>query len=162
MLHSRITLVSKPPILLLPILYPLPLTPHHRPLLLAVLLRLLPPFLPWLSQGSSMEGRRILQCWRSPCQEHWTTSLSLISSSRPHLHPGIQSQLIFLFPYSWILCSAFWSHPLRVWHSLPWCHARQRRHCHFRQAGPIFLWTLYLLSFLVRSLLWLCRDQHLS
>ena len=35
-LHSRVTLVSKPPILLLPILYPLPLPLHHRPLLLEV------------------------------------------------------------------------------------------------------------------------------
>ena len=46
MLHSRVTLVSKPPILLLPILYPFPLPLHHRPLLLAVLPRLLPPLLP--------------------------------------------------------------------------------------------------------------------
>ena len=46
MLHSRVTLVSKPPILLLPILYPLPLPLHHRPLLLAVHPCLLPPFLP--------------------------------------------------------------------------------------------------------------------
>ena len=45
-LHSRITLDSKPPILLLPILYPLPLPLHHRPLLLVVLLCLLPPLLP--------------------------------------------------------------------------------------------------------------------
>ena len=43
MLHSRVTLVSKPPILHLPILYPLPLPLYHRPLLLAVLLCLLPP-----------------------------------------------------------------------------------------------------------------------
>ena len=43
MLHSRPTLVSKPLIPHLPILYPLPLPPHHPPLLLAVLLRLLPP-----------------------------------------------------------------------------------------------------------------------
>ena len=42
MLHSRVTHVSKPPILHLPILYLLPLPLHHRPLLLAVLLRLLP------------------------------------------------------------------------------------------------------------------------
>ena len=42
MLHSHVTLVSKPPILHLLIIYPLPL-PLHRPLLLAVLLRLLPP-----------------------------------------------------------------------------------------------------------------------
>ena len=40
---------------------------------------------PGLSQGSSME------CWRSPSQEHWTTSLSLIPSTRPYLHPRIQS-----------------------------------------------------------------------
>ena len=45
MLHSRITLASKPPILLPPILYPLPLPLHHRPLLLTVLLRLLRPLL---------------------------------------------------------------------------------------------------------------------
>ena len=45
MLHSRITLISKPPILL-PILYPLPLPLHHHPLLLAVLLCLLHPLLP--------------------------------------------------------------------------------------------------------------------
>ena len=46
MLHFRVTLVSKPLISHLPILYPLPLPLHHRPLLLAVLLRLLPPLLP--------------------------------------------------------------------------------------------------------------------
>ena len=51
MLHSRVTLVSKPLILHLPILYPLPLPPHHRPLLLAVLLRLLPPLLPLTLSG---------------------------------------------------------------------------------------------------------------
>ena len=51
MLHSRVTLVSKPPILLLPILYPLPLPLHHRPLILAVLLRLLPPLLPLTLSG---------------------------------------------------------------------------------------------------------------
>ena len=46
MLHSRVTLVSEPPIPLLPILSPLPLPLHHRSLLLAVLLRLLYPLLP--------------------------------------------------------------------------------------------------------------------
>ena len=45
MLHSRVTLVSKPPILLLLILHPLPLPLHCRPLLPAVLLCLLPPLL---------------------------------------------------------------------------------------------------------------------
>ena len=46
MLHSRPTLVFKPLIPHLPILYLLPLPPHHHPLLLAVLLRLLLPLLP--------------------------------------------------------------------------------------------------------------------
>ena len=45
MLHSHPTLVSKPPIPHLPYLH-LPLHPHHRPLLLAVLLRLLPSLPP--------------------------------------------------------------------------------------------------------------------
>ena len=43
MLHSRRTLVFKLLIPRRPILYLLPLPPHHHPLLLAVLLRLLPP-----------------------------------------------------------------------------------------------------------------------
>ena len=46
MLHSRPTLISKPLIPHLPILYLLPLPPHHRPLLLAVLQCLLPPHPP--------------------------------------------------------------------------------------------------------------------
>ena len=62
-LHSRPTLVFKPLIPLLPILYLFPLPPHHCLLLLTALLRLLPP-LPLLPQGSSME------CWRSSSQEH--------------------------------------------------------------------------------------------
>ena len=51
MLHSRVTLVFKPPILLLPILYPFPLPLHHRLLLLAVLLCLLLPLLPLTLSG---------------------------------------------------------------------------------------------------------------
>ena len=47
MLHSHVTLVSKPPILLLPILHSL----HDRLLLLAVLLHLLPPPLPLTLSG---------------------------------------------------------------------------------------------------------------
>ena len=43
MLHSRSTFVFKLLIPRRPILYLLPLPPHHRPLLLAVLVRLLPP-----------------------------------------------------------------------------------------------------------------------
>ena len=41
MLLSRVSPVSKPPIPHLPILYPLPLPLHHRPLLPPILLRLL-------------------------------------------------------------------------------------------------------------------------
>ena len=46
MLLSSPTIVSKPLISHLPILYLLPLSPHHRPLLLAFLLHLLPPLPP--------------------------------------------------------------------------------------------------------------------
>ena len=45
MLHSHPTLISKPPIPHLPVLYLLPLPFHLHPLLLAALLRLLPPLL---------------------------------------------------------------------------------------------------------------------
>ena len=51
MLHSRPILVSKPLIPHLPILFLLPLPPHHRPLLLATLLRLLLPLLPLTFSG---------------------------------------------------------------------------------------------------------------
>ena len=51
MLHSHVTLVSKPPILHLPIIYLLPLPLHHRALLLAILLCLLPPLLPLTLSG---------------------------------------------------------------------------------------------------------------
>ena len=50
MLHSRSTLVFKPFISRRPILY---LLPHHRPLLLTVLLRLLSPLLPLTLLGFS-------------------------------------------------------------------------------------------------------------
>ena len=51
MLHSCATLVSKLLIPHLPILYLLPLPSHHRPLLLAILLHLLPPPLPLTLSG---------------------------------------------------------------------------------------------------------------
>ena len=51
MLHSRPTLVSKPLINHLPILYLLPLPSYHRPKLLAVLLHLLPPLPPQTLSG---------------------------------------------------------------------------------------------------------------
>ena len=51
MLHSCPILVSKLLIPHLPILYLLPLPSHHRPLLLAILLHLLPPLLPLTLSG---------------------------------------------------------------------------------------------------------------
>ena len=51
MRHSHITPVSKPLIPHLPILYFLPLPLHHRPLLLAIFLCLLPSLLPLTLSG---------------------------------------------------------------------------------------------------------------
>ena len=51
MRHSCITLISKPLIPHLPILYLLPLPLHHRHLLLAIFLCLLPPLLPLTLSG---------------------------------------------------------------------------------------------------------------
>ena len=56
-LPSRPTLVSKLLIPHLPILYPFPLPLHHRPLLLAFLLRLLPAF-PFLTLSGFFNGMR--------------------------------------------------------------------------------------------------------
>ena len=126
-----------------PTLYLLPLPLHHRPLLLAVLLRLVLPLPP--------DSLRVLQ-WNAVGLRARSTKLSLVSFCWPYPYPRIPSSLIFLFPDSWILCSAFWSHPLPVWHSLSWCHARQQRR-HHRQAGLILFWTFYFLSFFARSLL---------
>ena len=72
MLHSRPTLVSKPLILHLPILYLLPLPLHHRPLLLAVLLRLLPPLSP--------DSLRVLQSNAGGLRARSTELLHFLSS----------------------------------------------------------------------------------
>ena len=74
MLHSRPTLVSKPLILPLPILYLLPLPLHHRPLLLAVLLRLPPPLSP--------DSLRVLQ-WNAGGLQARSTELLHYLSSHP-------------------------------------------------------------------------------
>ena len=67
MLHSCPTLVSKTLIPHLPILYLLSLPPHHRPLLLAILLHLLPPLPPdslrvlqWNAGGLRARGTELL------------------------------------------------------------------------------------------------------
>ena len=76
MLHSRTTLVSKPLIPHLPILYLLPLPPHHRPLLLAALLRLLPPLLS-LTLSGFFNGMLEIS---DPGALNYNTSLSLVPS----------------------------------------------------------------------------------
>ena len=74
MLHSLPTLVSKPPIPHLPILYLLPLLLHHRPLLLAIFLRLLPPLPP--------DSLRVLQ-WNARGLRARSTKLLHFLSSHP-------------------------------------------------------------------------------
>ena len=68
------TLVSKPLIPHLPIIYLLPLPPHHRPLLLAFLLRLLPPLPP--------DSLRVLQ-WNAGGHQARSTELLHFLSSHP-------------------------------------------------------------------------------
>ena len=67
--------------------YLLSLPPHHRPLLLDVLLRLLPP-LP-LTLSGFFNG--ILEVFEPGALNN---STSLVPSCRPYLYPGIQSYLI--------------------------------------------------------------------
>ena len=74
MLHSRPTLISKPLIPHLPILYLLPLPPHHRPLLLAVLQCLLPSHPP--------DSLRVLQ-WNAGGLRARSTELLHFLSSYP-------------------------------------------------------------------------------
>ena len=74
MLHSRPTLVSKPLNPHLPILYLLSLPPHHRLLLLAVLLCLLPPLPP--------DSLRVLQ-WNAGGLRARSTELFHFLSSHP-------------------------------------------------------------------------------
>ena len=72
--QSGNTLVSKPLIPHLSILYLLPLLPHHHPLLLAVLLRLLPPLSP--------DSLRVLQ-WNAGRLRARSTELLHFLSSHP-------------------------------------------------------------------------------
>ena len=72
MLHSRPTIVSKSLIPHLPILYLLSLPPHHHPLLLAVLLRLLYP----------PDSHRVLQ-WNAGGLRSRSIELLHFLSSRP-------------------------------------------------------------------------------
>ena len=119
-LHSLPTLVLKPLIPRQfiqylpprPILYLLPLPPHHCPFLLAVLLRILPPLPP--------DSLRVLQWNAGDLRARSTELLHFLSSHSVDLICIQESNLnssssVRIF---WILCSAFWSHPLPVWHVL--------------------------------------------
>ena len=157
MLHSRISPVSKPPIPHLPILYLLPLLLHHRPLLLAIFLRLLPLLLP-LTLSGFFNG--MLEVFKPGALNYfifYRPIQSILSVSRNPIlsHLPLSGLLNFL------LCVLIAPTPGLAF-SLSWYHARQRRRHHFRQTGPILFWTFYLLSFFAWSLLWLCRGQHLS
>ena len=101
MLHSRPTLVFKLLIRRRPIVYVLPLPPHHRPLFLAVLLRLLPSLLGFSSGMLEVLDpealnyftffRRILltlSASRNPILTHLPDSLR---SDRTHSRSGILS-----------------------------------------------------------------------
>ena len=88
MLHSRPILVSKPLIPHLPILYLLPLPLHHRPLLLAFLLRLLPSLLP-LTVSRFFNG--MLEVFKPGALNYFTFSRPIMStlsaSGNPILTP---------------------------------------------------------------------------
>ena len=84
MLQSRPTLVSKLLIPRLPTLYFLPLSPHHGPLLLAVLLRLLPPLLP-LSLSRFSNG--MLEVFKPGTLNYFTFSGPILSTLSPSRNP---------------------------------------------------------------------------
>ena len=88
MLHSHPTLVFKPLIPHPPILYLLLLPPHHRPLLLATLLRLLPPLLP-LNLSEFFNG--MLEVFKPGALNYFIfsqpTLLTLSASRNPILTP---------------------------------------------------------------------------
>ena len=90
MLHSRPTLVFKPPIPHLPILYFLSLPLHHRPLIMAVLLRLLLPPPP--------DSLRVLQ-WNAGGLHYFTffrpILLTLSASRNPILTPLPLSRFLY-------------------------------------------------------------------
>ena len=82
MLHSRLTLVPKPRISHLSILYLLPLPPHHRPLLLAALLRLLPPL---LTLSGFFNG--MLEAFVPGALNHFTFSRPILSTLSASKNP---------------------------------------------------------------------------
>ena len=113
MQHSRPTLVFKPLIPRLPILYFLPLPPQHRPLLQTVLLCLLPPphpdslrVLQWNAGGLRASSTELLHFLSShlvdlfciqesnfnSSSSFWIPGFSALCSDRTHSRSGILSR----------------------------------------------------------------------
>ena len=114
MQHSHPTLAFKPLILLLPILSLPSLPPHHRPLLLAVLLRLLLPLLPltlsrvlqWNAGGLRARSTELLhfllshsvdliciqECNLNSSSSSRIPGFSALRSDRTHSQSGILSR----------------------------------------------------------------------
>ena len=102
MLHSRLTLVFKLFIPCLAISYLLPLPSHHRPLLLAVLLRFLPSLPP--------DSLRVLQCNAGSLRARSTELLLFLLS-----HPVVSSVLATLSSSpSFLLPQTLW----QIWQEL--------------------------------------------
>ena len=95
MLHSRHTLVSKLLIPHLPILYLLPLSPHNRPLLLAVLLRLLPPLPPLTLLGFFNAMLEILE---PGALNYFTFSRPILSTFSAFRESNLNSSSSFRIP----------------------------------------------------------------
>ena len=99
MLHSRVTPVSEPPIPHLPILYLFPLLLHHRSLLLAIFLCLLPPLLPLTISGFI---NRMLEVFKPEAMNYfifYRPIQSILSASRNPILTNLplSKSLDFLF-----------------------------------------------------------------
>ena len=99
MLHSCLTLVSKLLIPHLPILFLLPLPSHHRPLLLAILLHLLPPLLP-LTLSGFFNG--MLEVFEPGALNYFTFFHPILSTLSAFRNP-----ILTHLPYSGFLDSLF-------------------------------------------------------
>ena len=154
MQHSCPTLVFKPPIPHLSILYSLPLPSHHRPLLLAVLLHLL------LHSPLTLSGfpSGMLEIFEPGALNYFTFSQLTLSTLSVSWNPILTHLSLSGFLDS-LLCALIAPTPDLAFSLLMPCTLVAVSS--FCQAGPIFLWAFYVLSFFARSLLWLCRGQHL-
>ena len=131
MLHSCPTLVSKLLIPHLPILYLLFLPSHHRPLLLAILLHLLPPLLP-LTLSGFFNG--MLKVSVLGALNYFTFSRPIQSTLSASRNPILTLLPLSRFLNS-LLCVLIAPTPGLAFSLLmPRTPAGR---CHFRQAGPI-------------------------